>query len=314
MKRSLEALAAAEDPLVAYGAAAELGLPEASRHRERLLADRRVIALVEELQAWPGPAIASHKSASQFFHKLVFLAEAGLRAGDPGVKGITDRIIDSLDEEGVPTLAMEISPAHGGTGDRVAAWALCDAPSTLYALKLLGVKNRRVEAGAESLAALVRPDGFPCACAKSLGGWRGPGKKEDPCPYATLVMLRLLLLSGERHRRAVDAAAACLLALWEGSRERHPYIFHMGDDFRKLKLPFIWYDILHVLEVLSRVAPVREDRRFREMLSLVQAKEGVDGFVPESVYQPWKAWDFGQKKQVSDWMTLCVRRIEARLS
>ena len=28
-------------------------------------------------------------------------------------------------------------------------------------------------------------------------------------------------------------------------------MFFMGTDFRKLKVPLVWYDLLHVLDVLS---------------------------------------------------------------
>jgi hypothetical protein len=33
--------------------------------------------LLEELKNWPGTVISSHKSASQSFHKLTFLADLG---------------------------------------------------------------------------------------------------------------------------------------------------------------------------------------------------------------------------------------------
>lgn len=42
-----------------------------------------------------------------------------------------------------------------------------------------------------------------------------------------------------------------LLSLWENSRQRHTYMFYMGTDFRNLKLPYVWYDILSVADTLS---------------------------------------------------------------
>jgi hypothetical protein len=36
--------------------------------------------------------------------------------------------------------------------------------------------------------------------------------------------------------------------------------------------------------------------------------------VPESVYQPFKAWDFGQKKVESAWMGYFIARIERRIA
>ena len=45
--------------------------------------------------------------------------------------------------------------------------------------------------------------------------------------------------------------------LWQNSREKHPYQFYMGTDFRKVKAPLVWYDILHVADVLCRFKNVR---------------------------------------------------------
>jgi hypothetical protein len=275
--------------------------------------DPRLAAIVEELQAWPGPRIAGHRSANQFFHKLAFLTDSGLERDDPGMGTIVERILDSLDADGVPTLPVDIGEAHGGAGSAVGGWALCDAPVTLLALKRLGVDDPRIDRGARFLTGLPRPSGYGCAVSKSLGDWRGPGKKSDPCPYATLVMLKLLLSYGDEFKAEVESCAECLLDLWEHSRAKHPYIFSMGTDFRKLKLPFVWYDILHVADALSRVEGVREDRRLAEMVGAIEAKRGQGGFVPESVYLAWKDWDFGQKKAASRHMTETVDGIEERL-
>ena len=86
----------------------------------------------------------------------------------------------------------------------------------------------------------------------------------------------------------------------------------MGTDFRKLKLPFIWYDLLHVVEVLSQVPAIRTDSRLQEMFALIKSKETAAGYIPESVYQPYKDWDFGQKKAPSDWMTERIHQMGNR--
>jgi hypothetical protein len=230
--------------------------------------DPRIAAIVDELQAWPGPRIAGHRSAAQFFHKLAFLADLGIGLDEPGVATIVEKILDSIDADGVPTLPLDIGAAHGGNGEAVGGWALCDAPVILRALKRLGVDDPRIDRCARFLAGLPRPGGYGCAASKNLGDWRGPGKKTDPCPYATLVML---------------------------------------------KLPFVWYDILHVADALSKVEGLREDRRLAEMVGVIEARRKPGGFVPESAYQAWKDWDFGQKKTASRRMTEIVDEIEERL-
>ena len=104
-----------------------------------------------------------------------------------------------------------------------------------------------------------------------------------------------------------------LLSLWGESKERHPYMFFMGTDFRKLKAPLFWYDILHVLDVLSHFKLAWKDKRFKEMLKIVEAKADNDGrYIPESIWVSWKDWDFSQKKIPSRGLTLFVQRILKR--
>ena len=65
-----------------------------------------------------------------------------------------------------------------------------------------------------------------------------------------------------------------------------------------------------VAECLSKIEYVKTDSRFCEMIGLIKKKQGVDGmFVPESVYQKFKGWDFGQKKNPSPYLTYLCERI-----
>jgi hypothetical protein len=163
---------------------------------------------------------------------------------------------------------------------------------------------------------LIRENGWPCAVSPELGKFRGPGRKDDPCPYATLVMLKVLAHAPDiRESKAAEIGVETLLSLWAESNEKHPYMFFMGTDFRKLKAPLFWYDILHVLDVLSHFAWTRKDKRFQQMLKTVEAKANSDGqFISESVWTAWKDWDFGQKKVPSKGLTFFVARIMKRVS
>jgi len=89
----------------------------------------------------------------------------------------------------------------------------------------------------------------------------------------------------------------------------------MGTDFRKIKAPFIWYDILHVLDVLSQFEWTRNDSRLIDMAEIMKSKANGEGkYTPESVWRAWKDWDFGQKKLPSRWLTFLVLNIFKRLS
>jgi hypothetical protein len=308
------------EPWTAYSAHVRLGGPGGEARAEELrkasVASPLVRGLVEELGDWPGKPLASHKSAEQLFHKLSLAAELGLRRGDPGANAVAAKAMKHRSAEGPFGLQMNINPAHGGSGENLWAWALCDAPVILRALARMGWDDApAVAESVDYLAGLERPEGgWPCAVSKSLGSFRGPGKKGDPCPYATLVMLELLLELPERRASpSVGRAADCLLGLWERSRTDHPYIFYMGTDFRKLKAPLIWYDLLHVLDALVRVPGIAKDKRLAEMLDLLEAKARPDLlFTPESVFQTWKGYDFGQKKESSLFLSVIALGILTR--
>ena len=309
------------DPWVAYRTRIDLlgeteDAPSVRAAREAMIAAAPVQRLLSELAGWPGTVLASHKSASQPFHKLTFIADLGLRAVDPGMEVIVDRIMAHRSPQGPFQLPVTISTSHGGTGQEQWAWALCDAPLILYALAGFGLAgDPQVQAAMAHLIGLVRDNGWPCAVSKELGDWRGPGRKDDPCPYANLAMLKALSQAPEwRDSPAAHSGAETLLSLWSDSLERHPYIFYMGTDFRKLKAPLVWYDILHVLDVLSRFPWLRDDARLRDMLGVLTAKaDGQGRFTAESVWSAWKEWEFGQKRAPSHWVTFLAWRIIGRV-
>lgn len=285
--------------------------------RRAMLENGRINVLLTELREHPDAILSSHKSAGQPFHKLNFLADLGLVATDPGMEPIIDNVLVHQSQEGPFQLPMMISPAHGGTGTATLAWALCDAPLLVRALACYGLgEEPRVQAAARYLVGLGQDYGYPCVVSKELGSFRGPGRKHDPCPYATLVMLKMmiafppLLDSVEAH-----AAAECLLRLWHERRTQHPYMFYMGTDFCALKVPFVWYDLLHVLDVLSQCAWLHADPRLQEMGDILSGKADSEGrFTADSVWMAWKDWEFGQKKQPSRWLTLLAWRILRRLT
>ncbi|NOH01989.1 MAG: hypothetical protein HND47_08495 [Chloroflexi bacterium] len=116
-----------------------------------------------------------------------------------------------------------------------------------------------------------------------------------------------------REGKSAKTGVESLLRLWEKSREEHPYMFFMGTDFRKLKAPLFWYDILHVLDVLSHFKLARKDKRFKQMLNVVESKADGEGrYIPESIWTVWKDWDFAQKKVPSRGLTFFVQRILKR--
>ncbi len=306
------------EPWIAYRTRLDLlGEPEPPRAvREKHLNDPRLENLVAELANWPGQVISSHKSAGQPFHKLTFVADMGFKADDAAIRPIIERILEHQSDEGPFQLPTNVPVHFGGSGADTWAWALCDAPLVVYALVKFGLEDDpRVQRAVDYLVNLVRQNGWPCVVSKELGKFRGPGRKDDPCPFATLAMLKLLAqVPAERDGQAARAGAESILNLWATSLDQHPYMFFMGADFRKIKVPFVWYDLIHTLDVLSQFPWLRGDARLLAMVELLKSKADDEGrFTLESVWTAWKDWEFGQKKAPSRWLTFSAWRIIQRV-
>ncbi len=293
-----------------------LGQPEdllqVQAARAAMLADQRVVAMVSALQDWPGPPLNNHKKAGHHLHRLAFLTEIGLRADDEGMGTIVEHILAHQAEDGAFLILFDFKRGAVDTGGPVLAWMLCDAPLVLWILCKLGAGNDpRVERAAAHLVARLRDNGWPCATG-GVGKFRGPGRKADPCPYATLLALKALTAyEGELEGKAqaIQTGIETLLGLWAARRERRPYLFAMGTDFRKPKLPLVWYDILHVLDVLSQHKAAREDARYAEMRAvLLEQADEAGRFTPASMYRAWKDWEFADKKRPSPAVTLIAWR------
>ncbi len=283
--------------------------------KNRIIVHPKVKAIFSDLYNWNEQVVKNHKNAGLPLHKLSFIADIGLSINDPEVKKITDIVVEHQDDKGVLQVIMNIPKHFGGTGENTWGWMLCDAPIILYSLHKLGVSDDILGAGIRYLISLIKDNGWACTVSQEMGKFRGPGRKDDPCPYANLLMLKLLSQFDDyKNSNECRTGAECLLGLWEKSMETHPYLFYMGDDFRKLKAPTMWYDIVSVTDVLSQFEWLRSDPRLNEMYNIIKSKENGNGcFTPESEYKACKGWDFGQKKTPSEWLTFLILRISKRM-
>lgn len=282
---------------------------------EQMLAHPKIQRLMIELLQWPGEALKSHKKAGHLLHKLVFIAELGIKPDNPQILAIVEKVKANQDQDGPFQIIVNLPKAFGGTGADELSWMLCDAGSTLYALaKLCGTNDPQVLQASEYLASLVREDrGWPCAADSGLGKFRGPGKEGDPCPYANLLMIKALLPFKKTYMHEISLGAEALLGLWEQRLSLKPYLFAMGSGFSKLKAPLVWYDILHVLDVLTQVPETCDNPAMLEMTDIIRSKADEMGrYQPESIWMDWRGWDFGQKREPSRWLTFLILRVMRR--
>ncbi len=298
-----------------------LGRPEDDAEviaaRAALLAHPQVQGLIAQAATWPGRAIQRHNDASHPIYALSTLADFGLTVADPGLDRAAAAVLAHRSTGGALQSVLNVAPAFGGTGEDTWSWALCDAPTLLYALLALGLGQEvGVRAAVTHLINAVDEDGWRCRCGPELGRFRGPGRKADPCPIANVYALKALSLVPEYlDSAATRLGAEMLLGHWERRAEVKYYLFGVGSDFRKLKYPFVWYDILHVADVLSRYPFVHADPRFQEMVAAITVQaDGQGRYTAGSMYQAWKGWSFADKKQPSPWLTFLAARLQAWVS
>ena len=197
------------------------------------------------------------------------------------------------------------------------AWMLCDAPTLLYALLAFGYgADDRVMAAVDMLAARSEANGWRCGAADSLPRFAGPGRRDDTCPMATTYALKALgEVPGSIDAQTITTGCDALLEHWEHQQDYKLKMFGIGTDFRKLKYPYVWYDILHVTDVLSRHAAARSDPRLREMVDEIARKADASGrFTAESMYRAWTGWSFADKKAPSPWLTFLAVRTLRRVA
>ena len=310
------------EPWTAYRTRLDLlhedpGSPKVQDAYDRMIRDPKITDLLVDLEKWPGEVLKSHKKAGHLLHKLVFIADLGLRLDHPQVAVLLDKVFSLASEEGPFRIVVNLPKHFGGSGEDELSWMLCDAGSTLYAAaKLGGTEDPRTIKAADTLAGLAQDEiGWPCAATKALGNFKGPGKREDPCPYVNLLMIKALQPFGERYRHQINLGVNTLLRLWERRRSQKPFLFAMGTHFAKLKAPFVWYDILHVMDVLSQITEVHDERPVREMAEIIGGKaDSQVRFTPESIWMDWRDWDFGQKREPSRWLTFLAWRILDRIN
>jgi len=290
---------------------------EVQAAQAEMLAHPQVQALVAQAATWGQRPLKRHNDAGHPLYAFSTLADFGLRADDPGLAAGVEKVLAHQSAAGAFQSMLNIHQRYGGSGEDTWTWLACDAPTLLYALLAFGLgTDPPVQHAAQHLADQVDDNGWRCLGGPEVGKFRGPGRKADPCPIANVYALKALSLVPEQlDSSATRTGAEMLLWHWEHQTERKLYLFGIGTDFRKLKYPLVWYDILHVADVLSRFPFVHDDPRFREMNETVTAQADDQGrYTARSMYRAWKGWSFADKKEPSPWLTFLVLRVQKRVS
>jgi len=288
--------------------------PDVKAAYAEMLADPLVDKLIADVNAWECQrAITRHNDAAHPLHKLVFLADIGLTRKQ--LAPAVNAIVAHQSKDGPFQVRIEIPKAFGGDGVAKWDWVATDAPLVLYSLLRLGVHNKKVFRGVEHIRSRIGEPAFSCFASSTMGRFKGPGRKGDPCPYANLIILRMLAEIPElRAGPEATKAAAMLLRHWQQRGQQKHFLFGIGTDFKKPKAPLIWYDIMHYVDTLSRFPQARQDKRLREAVDQLESQADSSGrLTSASVWLKWKGWEFCQKKAPSYWLTFLLHRALKRL-
>ncbi len=284
--------------------------PEVVEAHRAFLAHPAVRGWVEASRAFPQTVLKRHNQASLPHHLIALLADLGLRVRDEDGAQLAEMVLSRQGDDGALLSQVELPKAFGGNGAPEWVWMGCDAPLLLDTLVVMGLgADPRVQRAIDQLVSCF--DGAKLVCRTSIPGVRGPGRKDDPCPYANLLAVRVLSrLDDHRDGQACRAAAEMLLSHWENRAGPKLRFFGIGTTFGRLKYPLIWYDLLHVLDALSRVPAVHGDPRFLEMLARLEEQALDDGtYKPGSVWMNFRGLDFAQKRGASLTLTWAVERV-----
>jgi hypothetical protein len=314
-------LLTSEEPWTRYRALVDLldraeDDAEVQAARQEMLTHPQVGGLIEQAATWPGFALKRHNDAKHPVYALSTLADFGLRAGDPGMPAAIEAVMAQQSDAGAFQTKLRLFKRFGGIDGERWTWMACDAPTLLYALLSFGLGgDERVQRAVRHLVGLVEDNGWRCRAAPELVAFKGPGKREDPCPIANVYALKALSLVPELiDSSATRVGSEMLLWHWGPECERRIFLFGIGSLFRRLKYPFVWYDILHVADVLSRFPFVHSDPRFQDMVNTITEQADRDGrYTAASMYRAWKGWSFADKKVPSPWLTFLVFRVQQRM-
>ena len=284
--------------------------------REEILVHPQVLELIEKAAAWPGYPLKRHNDARHPLYAISTLADFGLQAGDPGMRQVITSVLEHVSPELIPESPVLIPKAFGGSGEESWTWILCDSPTLLYSLLAFGADEPvLVDKALGFLSGLVAENGWHCTASPALGKFKGPGRKEDPCPIANVYALKALSMVPGDYDEPARLGVEMLLHHWQVRKEKKYFLFGMGTDFARLKYPYVWYDILHVVDVLSRFAWVHSDPRFKDMVQVITDQADQDGlYTAGSMYMAWKGWSFADKKNPSPWLTFLALRIQKRIA
>jgi hypothetical protein len=297
----------------------------ATAEHDAVLADPATQALIDRLPEWESATgLSGHQSPAFAPNLLGLLADMGVAGGDDER---IERLLDAMLRHQLPdgrfaSFATSREAPEGGWGS-----LFCDTHAIVDVLLRFGRGQdpRVIRALQTTLVDLTTTNQGPSWLCRpdELSGFRGPGRKQDFCPQATLEALRAWTYLPLAKRPAnLHSVARTSLRAWRSRADEQPYMFGHGSRFKIIKWPTTWYDIHGVLDTLGRYpslwrgrdADPADRRALTELVACMLAYNvAADGTVtPQSCYRGFENYSFGQKKQPSPFATARLLQVLRR--
>ena len=252
------------------------------------------------------PALITGKvqytSPGTVFWDLFFLADIGLRTDNVLTQSAVDSVLELQHDDGAFVLQNDTKPGYFCIPaiilSSLARMGHANDPHILRFIQMI-LRTRRLDGG------------WHCALSRATGKRL---QDTESCPMDNLNVLMLLgQYKQYRTDSGLNGAIDLLLTHWRRRAEPwRPYGFGIGSDFAKLRYPVVKYGILRVLDVLSLYPYAVRTPEYREMLALVTEKSENGKYRAESVSRAYAAFDFGQTKTPSRWITFLIYRLQKR--
>lgn len=294
-------------------AARKAALAAASADVRSHSATKRLLAMLPTKADEPAD-VSGHNKPELVTNVLDLLAEFGLTAGsEPRIARLLDQLLSHADADGrFQAYAVQRS------GPAVWGCLACDTHAIADAAGRLGLADdpRMRRALDAAHADLIETDlGLAWGCPPDpTTGFRGPGRRGEPCPQAALEALRAFSwLPLKQRPKRISTVVHTVLEIWRQRGTRKPYMMGHGRQFKTVKWPPTWYGAYEIVDVLGRLPETWRDspgdrRSLAEIAACLLAYNVVaDGTVtPQSAFQGWEWLSFGQKKVPSPLATAMV--------
>lgn len=279
---------------------------------EKALEDSPIVkSLIDDTKDWFLLPAKRHDDPKLSHYKLKTLAHLGLDIKNNHIKEIIDLAKKHRDnglfaiKQGLPTKGnMNVK-----IDENFNEWHALPCDSTLITATLYQLGDRSEET-LYNIGILkekwVEETGWFCNLFFVNSQFK---KHKIPCPIAGLQALELFSqLNLEENNKIISNAFTPL----EFHRDfgKSLYYFGRSKKFWTIKYPFVWYNAFYIAYVLSKYKVFKQEQVMMDIIKWIEDNFDENMRIKAtSIFRPYSNWDFGNKKEVSPWLTFLAYRI-----